>query len=132
MWPVFLLGVIFLIAVGFGARRFVSARPGDIAFAVRTFLATVSGLAGTGLLIAGRFGLALILLLAAGLTLRTLRNQRRGADPWDQGGPASSSGSSSVETDLLRMQLDRAQRRSSGRGQDRPVRRAQACLTGPW
>ena len=121
MWWLFVLGVAFLVGIGFAGRWYGNAKPSDIAFAIRTFFATLSGLAGTGLLITGRFGLALILLIATAVTLRTLRNSRRGADPWEHGPTASSSGSSEVETDLLSMRLDRATGSVEGRVKSGPL-----------
>ena len=47
----FLAGGLLLFGLFALARGFGSAKPADIAFAVRTFVAVVSGLASTGLLL---------------------------------------------------------------------------------
>ena len=103
----FLLGIAALAALGWAARNFTSMRPQDIAHALRTFFAVLSGLAGMGLMVAGRFGIALMLLLATAITVRKLRSGRRGADPWARNA-GSTTGTSEIETRFLRMRLDRA------------------------
>jgi hypothetical protein len=84
-------------------RWFMSVPPADLARALRTFLAVFGALAGTGLIVMGRLGFALILLAATFMAFRALRQARRPPDPI----PGGASGpSSNVTTDLLAMQLD--------------------------
>ena len=100
----FLVG-LFLLGLGLLASRwYAQASPHDLAQGGRTFAAVFSGLASTGLLFTGRFGLALITIVATVMAVRAIRRGRRGADPMD-GGPAGDP--VGIETDLLRMQLDR-------------------------
>ncbi|MEZ5823733.1 MAG: DnaJ domain-containing protein [Geminicoccaceae bacterium] len=108
MWIYFFLGMATLFAAMFAARRFTSARPRDIARVIRTFVATLSGLAGMGFLAAGRFGLAILLFAATVITLYRLRQSGRPASRWNAGSNASPGGTSEVETSLLRMRLDRS------------------------
>jgi len=89
------------------ARWLAQASTHDLAQGARTFVAVFSALASTGLLFAGRFGLAFITIVATIMAIRAVRQGARGADPMDGGaGPASDP--AEVETDLLRMRLDRA------------------------
>jgi hypothetical protein len=103
----FLLGVVLLVAVLLAARSFANAKPANLAQAARAFVAAFSALAGTGLLFAGRFGLALI---AIGATIVAIRALKRGPGGFGMGGgsPDRSQDSSEVVTDTLRMQLDHA------------------------
>jgi hypothetical protein len=97
----FALGMLLLLA-----RWYSQASTHDIAQGARTFVAVFSGLASTGLLFTGRFGLAFITIAATIMAIRAIRRGRRGADPMDGGhGPAGDP--VEVETDLLRMRLDR-------------------------
>ena len=101
-----LLGVILLIVLVLGARSFVQASPARLAQGVRVFVAAFSALASTGLLFAGRFGLALITI---GATVMAIHALKRGAGPGmgSFGGPPhGGQHSSEVTTDTLRMQLD--------------------------
>ncbi len=100
----FLVGLLLLGLGLLASRWYAKASPHDLAQGGRTFAAVFSGLASTGLLFAGRFGLALITIAATVMAIRAIRRGRRGADPMD-GGPASDP--VEVETDLLRMRLDR-------------------------
>lgn len=96
------LGLFLLLA-----RWLAQASTHDLAQGARTFVAVFSALASTGLLFAGRFGLAFITIVATIMAIRAIRRGARGADPMDGGaGPASDP--AEVETDLLRMRLDRA------------------------
>jgi hypothetical protein len=103
----FLLGVVLLVAMLLAARSFVSANPANLAQAARAFVAAFSALAGTGLLFAGRFGLALI---AIGATIVAIRALKRGPGGFGMGGGSSerAQDSSEVVTETLRMQLDHA------------------------
>jgi hypothetical protein len=95
------LGLLLLLA-----RWLARASTHDLAQGARTFVAVFSGLASTGLLFAGRFGLAFITIVATIMAIRAVRQGARGADPLDGGGAAGDP--VEVETDLLRMRLDRA------------------------
>ena len=97
----FTLGLLILLA-----RWYAKASTHDLVQGARTFVAVFSALASTGLLFAGRFGLAFITIVATIMAIRAIRQGARGADPMDGGGPASDP--VEVETDLLRMRLDRA------------------------
>lgn len=98
----FTLGLLLVLA-----RWFAQASTHDLAQGARTFVAVFSALASTGLLFAGRFGLAFITIVATIMAIRAIRQGARGADPLDgSAGPASDP--VEVETDLLRMRLDRA------------------------
>lgn len=102
----FLLGVVLLAAALLAGRVFVQANPATLAQAGRAFVAAFSALASTGLLFAGRYGLALITI---GATVAAIAALRRGQGGFGAGGSGSSdqSGQSSeVVTDTLRMQLD--------------------------
>jgi DnaJ domain len=103
----FLLGVVLLVAVLLAARSFVNANPANLAQAARAFVAAFSALAGTGLLFAGRFGLALI---AIGATIVAIRALKRGPGGFGMGRGSSerAQDSSEVVTETLRMQLDHA------------------------
>jgi len=101
MGAYFLLGVVLLVALLLAARSFVQADPARLAYGARAFLAAFSALASTGLLFAGRFGLAMIMI---GATIMAVRAMRRA--PFDTGGAGAGGRSSEVTTDSLRMQLD--------------------------
>jgi hypothetical protein len=100
----FLVGLLLLGLGLLASRWYARASPHDLAQGGRTFAAVFSGLASTGLLFTGRFGLALITIVATFMAIRAIRRGRRGADPMD-GGRASDP--VEIETDLLRMRLDR-------------------------
>ena len=103
----FFSGLVALGLFHLLARWLVQASTHDLAQGARTFVAVFSALASTGLLFAGRFGLAFITIVATIMAIRAIRRGARGADPMDGGaGPASDP--AEVETDLLRMRLDRA------------------------
>jgi DnaJ-domain-containing protein 1 len=103
----FLIGLFTLGTMIVLARWYVQASTHDLVQGARTFVAVFSALASTGLLFTGRFGLAFITIAATIMAIRAIRQGARGADPMDGGGgPASDP--VEVETDLLRMQLDRA------------------------
>ena len=103
-----LIGIAVLIGGVLLARRFVSAHPAHLAQGVRAFVAAFSALASTGLLFAGRFGLAVITIGATIMAIRALRRATAGG--YDGGGGASGGQphSSEVTTDTLQMQLDHA------------------------
>jgi hypothetical protein len=97
------LGLATLGLLLYLARWYATASPSDLSQALRTFIAVFSGLASTGLIFFGRFGLAIITIAATFMAVRSLVRAGRGADPLDDG---TAGQSSSVETRLLRMQLD--------------------------
>jgi len=102
------LGTAALFGLLWLARRFANARTSDIAQAVRTFVAVFSGLASTGLIFAGRFGLAVITVIATVMAIRALMKGSQGADPLGEAGAEDESGRvSEIETPFLRMRLDR-------------------------
>jgi len=103
-----LLGVVLLGIFLLLARAFTRANPGQVAQFLRAFVAAFSALASTGLLYAGRFGLALITIGAMIMALRALRGAPAGGFSGVGGdqGAASGQGRSSVETDTLAMELD--------------------------
>jgi DnaJ domain len=100
-------GTLLLVVLLFSGRWFVRASPGDLAQAARTFIAVFGTLASTGLLIFGRFGLALIALAAVIMAIRSLRLASSGPEPMGHAG-ARAQRSSNIETPLLRMHLDHA------------------------
>ncbi|MGI9434116.1 MAG: DnaJ domain-containing protein [Geminicoccaceae bacterium] len=108
----FLAGLILLSAIGLGLYAFVNLHPAILARMVRTFAATFALLASTGLLLAGRFGLAIIAVGATIMALRTLRSSAGsrtwGAGSWGDpsGGQHQSGKSSEIRTDTLAMTLD--------------------------
>jgi hypothetical protein len=103
-----LIGAALLIGLVLLARRFVNTSPAHLAHGVKAFTAAFSALASTGLLFAGRFGLALITIGATVMAIRALR--RAPAGGFDSFGDSSSGSphSSEVRTDTLAMQLDHA------------------------
>ncbi|MGH6944758.1 MAG: hypothetical protein ACREH6_11135, partial [Geminicoccaceae bacterium] len=68
-----LLGIVLLVVLLLVARVFVQADPTRLAQGVRAFIAAFGALASTGLLFAGRFGLALITLGAAVMAVHSMR-----------------------------------------------------------
>ncbi len=102
----FLLGLFSLGALLLLAHWYSRASTHDLAQGARTFLAVFSGLASTGLLFTGRFGLAFITIVATIMAIRAIRRGARGADPLD-GGRGPGAEPVEVETSLLRMRLDR-------------------------
>lgn len=106
MWPL-LLGVALLLLVLLAARGFVQANPAQLATGLRVFATALATMAGTGLLVSGRLGLALMVAGALGMTWRQLRRMRAGG--WTRSGEAGGGASTSqVTTDLLDMRLDHA------------------------
>jgi hypothetical protein len=105
-----LIGILVLVGLVLLARRLVNTSPAHLAQGVRAFAAAFSALASTGLLFAGRFGLALITIGATVMAIRALR--RAPAGGFGSFGGGSGSGgqphSSEVTTDTLAMQLDHA------------------------
>jgi len=106
-------GAAALALLLISARWLSRLSPSDLAQAARTFLAVFTGLAGTGLMLLGRWGLAIVALAAAAMALRSLIKARGGAEPLE----AETAGSepARVETALLVMELDRATGRLDGR-----------------
>lgn len=100
----FLLGLLVLGLLLLSSHWYARANSHDLAQGARAFAAVFSGLAGTGLLLTGRFGLALITLSATVMAIRAIRRARRGADPLP-GGPDQ--GPVEIATELLAMRLDR-------------------------
>ena len=102
-----ILGVAGLGLAMLGARWFASVPPGDLVRAARTFVAVFGALAGSGLLMMGRAGLAFVVLAAAFMAGKALWANRRPPDPMEAG-QAARGPSSAVETGMLRMCLDHA------------------------
>ncbi len=100
-----LLGVVLLLVLFSGAYAFVQINPATLARAIRTFMATFAMVAGTGLLVAGRYGLALALVVATVMAFRALR-RGGGTHRRDDGGPAGQGKSSTIVTDTLAMELN--------------------------
>ncbi len=108
-----LLFVTFLaILLVIGLRWFIHAPVSDLAQAARTFLFVFSALASSGLIYAGRFGLALVTLAATVMAVRSFLKARRGADPF--AGDGGQDEVSQVTTRLLRMELNRRSGRLDG------------------
>lgn len=110
----FLALLILIILVLFGLYIFVNLQPATLARAVRAFTTTFAALAGTGLLLMGRFGLALITFIAAFMAIRAMKGGITGGWPGGGGfrtaggqagaGPAGKT--SDIATEMLAMQLD--------------------------
>ncbi len=111
MIALLLLSLVVLL----GLYIFINVKPSTLARAIRTFTTTFAALAGTGLLLSGRFGLALITFIAAVMAIRALKGstfgggagggfgQHPGSGPMG-GGPDGKT--SDIATDMLVMQLD--------------------------
>lgn len=97
-----LFGTLLLALVLIGARAFARASPARLATFFKAFIAGFSALASTGLIFAGRFGLAIITVGAMIMAIRALRNAPAG------GHTGPSGRGSAVETETLRMELDHA------------------------
>ncbi|HEX6143480.1 MAG TPA: hypothetical protein VFZ01_12230 [Geminicoccaceae bacterium] len=105
----FLLGVVLLAAMLLAARAFTRASPGRLAQGVRAFIAAFSVLAGTGLLFAGRLGLALVTLGAAVMAVRAMKRAPGGFGGFTGGSSGGAAPrTSAVATDTLNMTLDHA------------------------
>lgn len=108
----FLLIALLLLITSFSLYVFTRIQPATLARAIKAFTATFGALAGTGLLLTGRFGLAIITVSAAIMALRALRTSGAGYQGWSSGRGAGSSEqarpgkSSEVVTDMLAMTLD--------------------------
>lgn len=108
----FLAVLLLLLISGICLYTFVSVQPATLARAIRTFTATFAALAGTGLLLTGRIGLAIITVSAAIMALRALRSHGSSGYGWPGSGSASPSGqsrsgkNSEIVTDMLAMTLD--------------------------
>ncbi len=104
--------ILLLLVVLTGLYIFVSVRPATLARAIKAFATTFAALAGTGLLLTGRFGLALITFIAAVMAIRALKGNVMGgaaggfgtAGRPAGGGPTGKT--SDIATDMLAMQLD--------------------------
>jgi hypothetical protein len=103
-------GLLVLALLLVAAHYYVNANPARLAQGVRAFVAAFSALAGTGLLFAGRFGLALITLGATVMAVQAMRRHAGsiGSFGGSADGGASRGRSSEVTTDTLRMHLDHA------------------------
>lgn len=106
--------ILLSLLVLLGLYVFINLKPSTLARVVRTFTTTFAALAGTGLLLTGRFGLALITFIAAVMAIRALKGstlggatggfgQHPGSGPFG-GGPGGKT--SDIATDMLAMQLD--------------------------
>lgn len=112
----FIGSILLLLLALIGLYVFVSIKPATLARGIRAFTTTFAALAGTGLLLTGRFGLALILLIASVMAIRALKGGVIGgwtgggaggfgtAGEPTGGGPAGKT--SDITTDMLAMQLD--------------------------
>ena len=111
------LGLLLLALLALtGLYIFIKIRPATLARAIRAFTTTFAALAGTGLLLTGRFGLALIVFIASIMAIRALRSGAMGG--WTGGGPGGfrtaggptaggpAGKTSDIATDMLAMQLD--------------------------
>jgi len=111
MNPLISLIMLLLLAL-IGLYIFISVKPATLARAIKTFTTTFAALAGTGLLLTGRFGLALIIFIAAFMAIRALKGGVMGSTAGGfgtaggpvGGGPAGKT--SDIATDMLAMQLD--------------------------
>lgn len=112
----FISFVLLLLLVLTGLYIFVNVKPATLARAVRAFTTTFAALAGTGLLLTGRFGLALVTFIAAIVAVRALRSGMTGGGGRASAGGFSTAGgqngsgpagkTSDIATDMLVMQLD--------------------------
>ena len=115
MNPLILLILLALLLL-LGLYVFVRVQPSTLARMIRTFTTTFAALAGTGLLLTGRFGLALITLIAAVMAIRAMKGGMIGGWSGAPGGfghyPGTGPGdgpagkTSDIATDMLAMQLD--------------------------
>ena len=102
----FALGLCLFTLLFLLGRAFVSIPASSLSRAARAFIAAFSALAGTGFLMFGRFGLALIAIAAAGMAVRALLADR--SPPGAMGGGERDEGTLDVETAYLAMRLDKA------------------------
>jgi hypothetical protein len=105
------LGLASAALLYFLLRWFAAASARDLATVLKTFAAAFAALASTGLLLTGRFGLAVVTVVATAMALRALVLGRRGADPIG----SADAPASQVETRLLAMTLDHATGEVAGR-----------------
>jgi DnaJ domain len=108
MAPQLLFGLLLLIAFLVFARWYTTISPAQLARGIRAFVAAFGALAGTGLLFAGRFGLALITLAAMVMAIRAMRHAAGGGAFGPGAGHADPGRSSEIVTETLRMALDHA------------------------
>jgi len=107
----FLASTLLLLILGLCLYVFVRVNPATLASAIRAFTTTFAILAGTGLLLAGRIGLAMITISAAIMALRAFRTSGAPRKRWTGSGPSSFGQSepgktSEVVTEMLAMTLD--------------------------
>lgn len=108
----FLAGLLLFATLGLCLYTFVNVQPATLVRAIRTFTATFAALAGTGLLLTGRIGLAIITVSAAIMALRAFKSGGSSHYGWGGSGGASPSGqgpsgkTSEIVTDMLAMTLD--------------------------
>ncbi|MEZ5930810.1 MAG: DnaJ domain-containing protein [Alphaproteobacteria bacterium] len=116
MNPFVALLLLLLLAL-LGLYVFVNVKPATLVRALRAFTTTFAALAGTGLLLMGRFGLALIAFIAAIMAIRAMRGSVIGGWTGGAGGGFGTAGggeatagpagkTSDIATDMLAMQLD--------------------------
>ncbi len=96
----FLIGCALFALFIFSLRHLATVSPSNLANAVRTFVGVFSALAGSGLLMAGRVGLAAVAIGAAFMAFRSLRASSAGLHG------DHSNGESRVRTAFLDMSLD--------------------------
>ena len=109
---ILLLGA--LVLAGLALRGFVRASPHTIVRGLRAFTTAFGALASTGLLFAGRYGIAFVALCATGFAFWSLRQHSQGATAWDAGGGGGDEAAVGIETRYLNMRLDRASGEVSG------------------
>lgn len=113
-------GVLALLGALYLAHWFVSVPAGDLARALRTAAMVFMAVAGSGLLFAGRWALAVAALLAGFAAWASLRNSHRGADSLGDAGDDAHA--STVTTDSLRMSLNHVTGELDGEVIDGPHR----------
>jgi hypothetical protein len=114
-----LVGAAGFAVCYFALRWFATVPPGDLAKALRTFIAVFAALAGSGLIFMGRLGIAVVVVAAAVMAFRALRQGRRPPDPI----PGEDQGQdSSVVTELLEMRLDHGSGHLEGLVRNGPFR----------
>lgn len=108
----FLTALLLFVVLCIGLYIFVRVHPATLVRAIRTFIITFAGLAGMGLFLSGRIGLAIILISTAIMAVRATRSGQAGGLGQFGTGYAPSSGhgqagqTSEIVTDTLAMTLD--------------------------
>ncbi len=110
-----LLAILVAVLAVLALRWLATVPAGELARAIRTFVAVFGSLLGAGLVYAGRVGLAIAALAAAAVALRSLWRARRPADPLDDGEDGAEEAVSRAVTDWLEMELDHTSGRVDGR-----------------